>query len=175
MALLYNAPRAASIFAKSDDCVCWVLDRETFNGIVKEASIKRREKFHSFLKGVELLKQLNEHEINQICDAIRVEKYSKGQTIIQQGEIGDKFFLLEDGSAVAYKIFEGSNEEKEVMRYKSGEFFGELALMRGEPRAATVKANLDCTFLSLERGSFKRLLGPLETLLKHKADQYKKH
>lgn len=175
MALLYNAPRAASIFAKSEDCLCWVLDRETFNGIVKEASIKRREKFHAFLKGVELLKQLNEHEINQISDAIRVEKYNQGEVVIQQGEIGDKFFLLEEGSAAAYKLFDGATEEKEVMKYKSGDFFGELALMRGEPRAATVRANSNCTFLSLERGSFKRLLGPLEMLLKNKADQYKKH
>lgn len=38
LALLYNAPRAATIKAKTD-CILWALDRETFNGIVKEAAM----------------------------------------------------------------------------------------------------------------------------------------
>merc|ERR1719253_1080093 len=41
LALLYNCPRAASVIAK-EDCVCWQLDRETFNSIVKESSVNRR-------------------------------------------------------------------------------------------------------------------------------------
>ena len=49
LALLYNAPRAATIVADSD-CVLWSLDRETFNHIVKDASRKRREKYESFLE-----------------------------------------------------------------------------------------------------------------------------
>ena len=44
LALLYNAPRAATIKAKSD-CVVWKLDRDTFNNIVKDAAAKKREKF----------------------------------------------------------------------------------------------------------------------------------
>ena len=52
LALLYNAPHAASIYAKSDDCVVWALDRETFNNIVKEASIKKRNKYVKFLTSV---------------------------------------------------------------------------------------------------------------------------
>jgi len=43
LALLYNAPRAASIKAKTE-CVLWSLDRDTFNNIVKDASMKKREK-----------------------------------------------------------------------------------------------------------------------------------
>ena len=49
LALLYNAPRAASIFAKENG-VMWTLDRETFNNIVKEAAMKKRERYESFLK-----------------------------------------------------------------------------------------------------------------------------
>ena len=48
LALLYNAPRAASIQAKTD-VTLWSLDRDTFNNIVKEASIKQREKYDEFL------------------------------------------------------------------------------------------------------------------------------
>jgi len=48
LALLYNAPRAATITSKSD-YVCWKLDRDTFNNIVKDAAAKKREKYDAFL------------------------------------------------------------------------------------------------------------------------------
>jgi len=51
LALLYNAPRAASILAKTD-CTLFSLDRETFNHIVKDAARKKREKFEDTLKKV---------------------------------------------------------------------------------------------------------------------------
>jgi cAMP-dependent protein kinase regulator len=48
LALLYNAPRAATITSKND-YVCWKLDRDTFNNIVKDAAAKKREKYDNFL------------------------------------------------------------------------------------------------------------------------------
>jgi cAMP-dependent protein kinase regulator len=51
LALLYNAPRAASIKAKTD-CILFSLDRECFNNIVKDAARKKREKFEDTLKKV---------------------------------------------------------------------------------------------------------------------------
>merc|ERR1719355_581306 len=57
LALLYNCPRAASVTAK-EHCVCWQLDRESFTHIVKDAAIKRREKYESFLKNVALISSI---------------------------------------------------------------------------------------------------------------------
>lgn len=48
LALMYNAPRAASIDA-SEESVCFSLDRDTFNHIVKNAAIDRRKKYDGFL------------------------------------------------------------------------------------------------------------------------------
>ena len=51
---MYNAPRAATIIAKTD-CLLWSLDRECFNIIVKDAARKKREKFETALESVKLL------------------------------------------------------------------------------------------------------------------------
>jgi cAMP-dependent protein kinase regulator len=174
LALLYNAPRAASIYAKADDCVVWALDRETFNNIVKDASVKKREKYVNFLSNVEILKTLNDYEINLIADAIKEEKIARDEYIIKQGETGDKFYILEEGKAVAIKTFDENNITEEVYSYTEGTYFGELALIKDEPRAASVKAVSDCKFLSLDRMSFKRLLGPLLNLLKKNSELYQK-
>ena len=48
LSLLYNAPRAASIKAKTA-ALCWGLDRSTFNNIVKDAAVKKRQKYEDFL------------------------------------------------------------------------------------------------------------------------------
>jgi len=61
LALLYNAPRAASIKAKTD-CVVWKLDRDTFNHIVKDAAAKKREKFENFLSSVKILQSMDPYE-----------------------------------------------------------------------------------------------------------------
>lgn len=58
------------------------------------------------------------------------------------------------------------------MQYKEGDYFGELALLRNEPRAASVIAKVDCQCVSLDRHSFKRVLGPLEEILKRNIDIY---
>lgn len=80
---------------------------------------------------------------------------------------------MEEGKSVAVKTFDNDVTE-EVFNYKEGEYFGELALMKDEPRAATVKTIQDCTFLTLERNTFKRLLGPLELILKKNSELYQK-
>jgi cAMP-dependent protein kinase regulator len=61
LALLYNAPRAATIFSDNDSLL-YALDRQTFNHIVKDAAIRRREKYENFLKKVEILKTMDDYE-----------------------------------------------------------------------------------------------------------------
>ena len=174
LALLYNAPRAATIRAKTDS-ICWALDRECFNNIVKEAAIKKREKYENTLKKVEILQSIDPYELGQICDALKTQNFSKGDMIIKQGDNGDVFYILDEGKAHAEKVFEEGKTPQKVKDYESGGYFGELALLKNEPRAASIIADSDCKCLSLDRMAFKRLLGPLEKILQRNSENYIKY
>ena len=76
-----------------------------------------------------------------------------GDKIIVQGDIGDVFYLLEEGS-VDVHVKKGNHENK-VHTYSPGDAFGELALMYNAPRAATCIAATNCRLWSLDRISFK--------------------
>jgi cAMP-dependent protein kinase regulator len=171
LALLYSCPRAASVKA-AEKCLLWELGRDTFNHIVKDASAKKREKHEAFLKQVPLLEGMEPYERSKVSDALQHETYEAGVTIVNQGDPGDKFFIIEDGEAIATKSFVQGQIPQEVMQYKVGDYFGELALLHNEPRAANVVAKTQVRVLCLDRRSFKRLLGPLEDILRRNTTRY---
>mgnify|MGYP001553073280 FL=1 len=80
--------------------------------------------------------------------------------------------MLVEGEAVATKTLEPGHPPKEVKHYKPGEYFRELALLKNEPRAANVIAKTKLKVVALDRNSFKRLLGPLDEILKRNMDAY---
>jgi cAMP-dependent protein kinase regulator len=170
MALLYNCPRSASVTAQ-EPSTCWMLDRETFNHVVRDASVRRRDKYDEFLKSVSLLQSLGSYERSQISDVLVSEWFDKGTEIVREGDPGDKFYFLETGQLNATKLLDGNPQN--VMHYKPGDYFGELALLNNKPRAATVVVVSDqAKVVSMTRTSFSNLLGPLQTILAKGAEKY---
>jgi len=172
LALLYNCPRAASVVA-DDQVVLWQLDRETFNAIVRDAAQKRRDRYEDFLKRVPILETMEAYECMQMCDALQTESFAAGSKIVEQGEPGDKFYILEEGDAICMKVYAPGSPAQEVLTYVPGGYFGELALLNNEVRAATVIAKTNCQVLTLTTSVFRNLLGPLEEILKRKSADYK--
>jgi cAMP-dependent protein kinase regulator len=81
-----------------------------------------------------------------------------GADIITQGDIGDVFYLLEEGEVDVYVKKKDAAEAMKVHTYAAGDAFGELALMYNTPRAATCRAKVDCKVWSLDRLSFKCII-----------------
>jgi len=151
LALLYNCPRAASV-QSVDASVIWRLDRETFNNIVKDGAQKKRAWHEEFLAKVPLLQTMSVQDRSLLLDVMRSEAVADGQEIVKQGEAGKRFFIVEEGEAVATK------DGAQVMNYKSGDYFGELALLYSQPREATVTSKGAGRMLSLDIASFLRML-----------------
>lgn len=89
LALLYNAPRAATLIAKTD-CLLFALDRECFSNIVKESAMKKREKYEDFLGKVELLDTVDPYERSKIADALKPFSFKKGEFVVK--EVKNIFF-----------------------------------------------------------------------------------
>eukprot|EP01016_Furgasonia_blochmanni_P018949 TRINITY_DN2135_c0_g1_i3.p1 TRINITY_DN2135_c0_g1~~TRINITY_DN2135_c0_g1_i3.p1 ORF type:complete len:226 (+),score=78.90 TRINITY_DN2135_c0_g1_i3:102-680(+) len=170
---LYNAPRAATIKA-TGPCTLFALDRECFNHIVKDASIRKRQKYEDFLARLELLDTMDPYERSKIADALRPVKFQKDEFVVREGDKGDTFYFIESGEAIATKSKKGGGSDV-VFEYKAGDYFGELALLRDTPRAASIVAKSDLSLVSLDRNAFKRLLGPLDEILKRNFKRYEKY
>jgi len=166
LALLYNCPRAANVVAKNQ-CVCWQLDRGTFNSIVKDAAEKRRERYDKFLQSVTLLSAIDAYERSQIADALVPETFRMGATVVKQDEPGNMFYIVESGTLYALK------NDVRVRDYKPGDYFGELALLKNQPRAASVIVSSESArVLCMSRVSFGKMLGPLSQLLSSRVNTY---
>lgn len=167
LALLYNAKRAATV-ESVDRCLAWELDRETFNRIVKDAASKKTALYEEFLKNVRVLSNLDPSDIQKIADVVKERTYTMGEQVITQGDVGDEFFILLEGAMEAHRRNEKGISSK-VYTYQIGDYFGEIALMEDQPRAASIIAtSIKAKALSLDRKTFKSVLGPLQELLKSK-------
>lgn len=151
LALLYNCPRAATV-ESTEESVVWSLDRETFNHIVKEGAQNKRNRYDAFLAKVPLLSTMDPYERSQLADALRVEMAEDGKTIVSQGEMGATFYIVEEGACVAVK------DGAPVMDYAVGDYFGELALISNQARAASVVAKGPSKLLTIDSVTFGRLL-----------------
>ncbi|KAL1890091.1 hypothetical protein Cpir12675_005542 [Ceratocystis pirilliformis] len=160
LALMYNAPRAATIVSVESGCLLWALDRITFRRILMESTFSKRRMYETFLGEVPLLSSLTPYERSKIADALEQERFSAGQSIITEGDFGQTFYIVESGEADALK------GDTIVKNYKKGEFFGELALLNDAPRAATVVARTNTKVVSLGKSAFQRLLGPVEGIMR---------
>ncbi|KAK3945975.1 cyclic adenosine monophosphate-dependent protein kinase [Diplogelasinospora grovesii] len=162
LALLYGAPRAATVVSAEPDCMLWALDRVTFRRILLDTTFKHRRMYESFLEEVPLLANLTKYERSKIADCLQRQKFPAGYTLIAEGEVGDQFFLLISGEADAYK--KGNPEP--VKHYTRGDYFGELALLNNAPRAASVVSKTAVEVAVLDKQSFQRLLGSVEDIMR---------
>lgn len=174
LALMYNAPRAATCrVPEGGQAKLWALDRVSFKVIVVAAAMIKRETYQGFLESVPILSTLNPGELQTLADSLAEEKYSDGTSICTQGEEGNYFYIIKDGSAVC-SVVDAAGESKDVATLEKGGYFGEVALMQSKPRQATVKAKGELAVLAIDRATFTRVLGNLDEILKRNIDQYTK-
>ncbi|MGH2738919.1 MAG: cyclic nucleotide-binding domain-containing protein [Actinomycetota bacterium] len=102
--------------------------------------------------------------LNELAGRVHLRAFRGGQPVVRQGERADAFYVVRQGTLVVVEEKgEGGKGRKErrLRTLGQGEAFGELALVKGAPRTATVRAVEDAEVFEIDRGTFERLLAEM--------------
>ncbi|XP_071550922.1 cAMP-dependent protein kinase type I regulatory subunit isoform X1 [Panulirus ornatus] len=171
LALIYGTPRQATVKANADTKL-WGIDRDSYRRILMGSTIRKRKMYEEFLSKVSILESLDKWERLVVADALEPVSFESGSTVVRQGEAGDDFYIIVEGTAVVMQARTPADEPVEVGRLGTSDYFGEIALLLDRPRAATVIADGSLKCVKLDRARFERVLGSCADILKRNIEQY---
>ncbi len=108
------------------------------------------------LRGVDFLHALDEDEMRILSGAVRVRQFGAGEALVREGETGDAFYIIRRG-VVDVTANGADGRPVHLNELTRPAFFGEMALMTGEPRNATIRARTDAEVLEMSRSGFTEL------------------
>jgi len=106
----------------------------------------------ALLAGVPLFASMSERQLKVLNQAMKVVKFGPGQTLISEGEDDARFYLIVEGTA---KVTVNGRKKRQI---GPGDYIGELAVVDGGVRSATVTAETDVVTLSAARWNFEAVL-----------------
>ena len=155
LSLMYGKPRQATVQATANGRL-WSLNRRAFRSTLMKSSHKN---LLGVLRAVDILRSLTVRHLQRLADMLQERTYNDGDHIIRQGDVGDQFYILKEGSAIC------TIDDKVVMTLKQNDYFGERALLQDAPRAANVIAQGRVVCLHIGRVTFEEVLGPLQDII----------
>ncbi len=147
------------IMVTHDNRILDVADRiiNMVDGQIKsDVAVQEASVICDFLKEIPLFDHQTPNTLAKIADQMMVQEAESGDTIIRQGDPGDLFYLIRNGT-VEVRVHDGK-QERTVAELKEGQYFGEAALITEEPRNATVVAKGKAIFYALEKKDFREVL-----------------
>ena len=113
------------------------------------------------LQKVDIFADCTKKQLKAVAAISRVVEVPTGTTLTRAGESGEEFFFILDGSATVEVT------RRKRLKLGPGEFFGEMSLLDGEPRSATVRAETDMRLLVILRRNFQSLLSEVPELTRN--------
>jgi small-conductance mechanosensitive channel/CRP-like cAMP-binding protein len=108
------------------------------------------------LRAIDLFRPLSDDELHAAAARFRHLHYAAGERIIEEASPGDSFFVIDRGEVEVSKNLGGA--QRTLARLMEGQFFGEMALLTGERRAATVVAATDVDVFTIDKPAFHDVL-----------------
>ena len=121
---------------------------------VRAAHVSRRLRD---LRRVDIFEVLSDEMLQELAEKVNTRRYAQGERIMKQGEEGDQLFIIEHGE-VAVVLEPDGGAPVELARLGKGKFFGEMSLMTGARRTATVRATGECAVLAVGKSEFQATL-----------------
>ncbi|HUU40413.1 MAG TPA: serine/threonine-protein kinase [Desulfatiglandales bacterium] len=111
-----------------------------------------------YISSLAFFSDFTEDHINEILSASNLIKVEENETIIQEGEIDDSFYILISGEVLVQK------KRKKVAVLEKGQCFGEMAYLTGEPRSASIITNSECILLKFSSTLLNKLSESIQLL-----------
>ena len=163
LALLYDCPRAATCIA-GEDSVLWKVDQGTFRHLLARTSKEQHGGIVDTLAKIPLFQDMDRSLIARFSSVLTNVTFAAGEDVVKKGDVGDVFYIINDGQVRVHDIGLGdASYEDQILR--AGDWFGERALMTGEPRAANVTAMVETHAFAVDRETFETTIGSLESIL----------
>lgn len=121
-----------------------------------EATRASSTRLERALRTIDLFRPLSEAELREAASRFRLLHYAAGESIIVEGAAGDSFFVIDRGEVQVTKRW--GAERRNLARLMEGQFFGEMALLTGEERSASVVAATDVDLFSIDKAAFHDIL-----------------
>jgi len=133
------------------------------SGFVISEDGQRAEVEARRLGAIPLFASLDEAHLAAVANRFVTERYPRGKRIIEEGDPGDKLYIIVHGSVEVLRRGPGG-EERRVAVLADGDVFGELALLEDVPRIATIVTRTACLMLTLGRHPFEHILATVPGL-----------
>ncbi len=125
------------------------------DALVKEAAI-----ITQMLAKCSIFEKVTPRTLTRVADEMTIQSLPPNMQIIRENDPGDRFFLIREGSVVVKR----GQPEVEVVRLQAGDFFGEMALLTGQPRNASVYTLEETLLCSLSKASFQSAIAESASL-----------
>ncbi|KAL9187828.1 hypothetical protein ACHAXT_006206 [Thalassiosira profunda] len=156
LALMYSAPRAASVIAQTDGHL-WALHRYAFRKITAEQGARRDAE--KVLRKIDVFKSFTSDEMKDLTSYLCEAKYGRGDTIIREGEAGDSLFVILPGGNCE-RVLTAEDGKRTTTKLDGDDFFGEEILKGGGKKyQSTVTATNKISCWQLSRSDVKRVIG----------------
>jgi cAMP-dependent protein kinase regulator len=117
-----------------------------------------RENLLSMLREIAIFSELSQQELSLMSSRLQMERYRKGSEIVRQGDMGNKFYIIDSGKVEVAVHDNNSAMERIVANLSQGDYFGEIALIGEVPRTATCRATTPVWVWVLDKGDFNQLV-----------------
>jgi CRP-like cAMP-binding protein len=111
-----------------------------------------------YLLNLPPFENLNEELSSSLAENLHSIDYPKGTVIFNAGDQGDSFYVIKEGTVNVYITAPDSDEKVILSNLSKGDYFGEMALLTGEPRSASVETASNVSLIRLEKDGFEQLL-----------------
>ena len=115
-----------------------------------------RERLITFLLETPMFEKLEPSEMMEIIHIVEIEMYKQGDIIFEEGDTGNAWYVLYHGAVDVLK--HGSSGEKKITSLGPQSCFGEISILDGSPRSATIRAAEDSVVFRVSRDAFAELI-----------------